>query len=338
MFRKVAVLALALALVSSALTGCGSSSSKGSAPAAGNKQEAASTYPEKEIRLIVPYAPGGQSDLTARKIADVIQKQNLLSKPVIVVNLNGGNTQEGLKAVKDAKPDGYTLLLHHTAFLTMKALGQMTMTYQDFDMIGQALEMPFVIVARKDAAWADAKALMEDAQKNPGKYSIGVAGFGGAGHFAELQFLDATKSMNNFKLVPYSGGNEAVTNLMGKQVDLMVGNTADVLRYIKSGDLKVLAVLGQEQSADFPGVLTMKDMGITSSLLLRNGLFAPKNMPQAVKDKWASVMKTVIQSDDFKQFAKEQGAKASYLDATAWSQAYQVDDKLVQALAGSVKK
>ena len=330
MFKKVAVLVLALSVASLGLIGCGTTGSGTNQPA--------SSYPEKEIRLIVPYKAGGQSDLTARKIADIIQKKNLLGKPIVVVNVAGGNTQEGLKDVKDSKPDGYTLLLHHTAFLTMKALGQMSMSYQDFDMIGQAMEMPFVIVARKDAPWSNVKDLLADAQKSPGKYSIGVAGFGGAGHFAELQFLKATNSLANFKLVPYGGGSEAVTSLLGKQVDLMVGNTVDTLRYVKSGDLKALAVLSQDKNEDFPGVMTMKDLGISESLLLRNGLFAPKSTPQAIKDKLVSALKTTVESDEFKQFAKDQGAKASYLDAAAWSKTYQQDDQLVQQLAKSVKK
>ena len=101
---------------------------------------APAAYPDREIRLIVPYKTGGQSDLTARKLAKIIRDKKLLPQPVVVVNIPGANTQEGLRAAMRADPDGYTLLLHHSALVTMKALGRIPMSWHDFEMIGQALE------------------------------------------------------------------------------------------------------------------------------------------------------------------------------------------------------
>jgi tripartite-type tricarboxylate transporter receptor subunit TctC len=304
-------------------------------PKKGNPDEA---YPEKEIRIILPYSAGGQSDLLARKVAEIIEKKKLLSKPVVIVNIASGNTVDGIKTVKDSKNDGYTLLFHHTGFLTVKALGSMSISYTDLDMVAELVEQPFIIVARKDAPWSNIKEALEDAKKNPGKISIGFAGFGGAGHFALLNFLATTKSAKYFKQVPYKGGAEAIIAQIGGQIDLRISNAADAFRYIKAGQIKTLALLSQNISQDFPNVMNMYDLGIKQSIVLRSGVFVSKSTPKGIKEKLANVLKDAVESSEFQEFAREQGGVVTYRTAAAWQRVFAQDQKVIEALAKSLKK
>ena len=155
---------------------------------------APAAYPDREIRLIVPYKTGGQSDLTARKLAKIIRDKKLLPQPVVVVNIPGANTQEGLRAAMRADPDGYTLLLHHSALVTMKALGRIPMSWHDFEMIGQALEMSNSLVVNLDSHFKTISEFIEAAKKEPGKYHIAIPGVGGVAHLALLDVLWVAES------------------------------------------------------------------------------------------------------------------------------------------------
>ena len=213
---------------------------------AGHAPAALAAYPDKEIRLIVPYKAGGQSDLTARKLAEVIQAKKLLPQPVIVVNIPGGNTLEGLRNAMRAAPDGYTLLLHHSAFVTMKALGQIPMSWHDFEMVGQALEMSNSLVVNRDSPFKNASEFIDAAKKTPGRYRVAIPG-----------------------------------------------------------------------------------LGVKNTLILRNGVFAPRNTPEEVRTIVARALQQAVESEEFQVFAAQQTAQGRFLDATAWARAFAEDEKNV---------
>ena len=154
-------------------------------------------FPTKEIRMVIPFGAGGQSDLTARKLAEIIQKNNFLPQPILVVNMPGANTMNGLNAVLGAKPDGYTLLLHHTDMVTQKLYGVIPTHWSDFDMICQVMEINFCISAKADAPWGNGKDFAEEAKKNPGKYNISAPAPGGVTYLAGILFLQGAGLTNN---------------------------------------------------------------------------------------------------------------------------------------------
>ena len=205
---------------------------------------ASAAYPDREIRLIVPYKTGGQSDLTARKLAKIIRDKKLLPQPVVVVNIPGANTQEGLRAAMRADPDGYTLLLHHSAIVTMKALGRISMSWHDFEMIGQALEMSNSLVVNLDSHFKTISEFIEAAKKEPGKYHIAIPGVGGVAHLALLDVLVRTGIQDKVEITPFDGASEAVAALMGGRVDMRTAPNADMARFVIAGEQRVLLVMG----------------------------------------------------------------------------------------------
>lgn len=295
-------------------------------------------YPEKEIRLIVPYKAGGQSDLTARKLAEIIQSKKLLPQPVIVVNIPGANTMEGLRNAMRADPDGYTLLLHHSAFVTMKALGQIPMSWRDFDMIGQALEMSNSLVVNKDSPFKNASEFIEAVKLAPGKYRIAIPGLGGVAHLALLDVLGRKGIMDKVEIMPFDGANEAVTALMGKRVDMRTAPNADMARFVKAGEQRPLLVMGDDKLPGIDAPQYASDLGLKNTLVLRNGVFAPRGTPEEVKKTLADAIRKAVESDEFKAFAAQQTAKGRFLDAKDWAKIYAEDEKNVGEVVKFIAK
>lgn len=289
-------------------------------------------FPEKEIRLIVPYRAGGQSDLTARKLAEVMQAHNLLPHPVIVVNIPGGNTQEGLRNVRSARPDGYTLLLHHSAFITMKALGQIGMSWSDFDMVGQTLVMSNSLVVNADSPFTRASEFIAAVEKAPGKYRIAIPGLGGVAHLALLDVLIRKNILDKVEIIPFDGANEAVTALMSKRVDMRTAPNADMARFVRSGEQRVLLVVGDDRLEGIDSPEYAADLGISNALVLRNGVFAPRGTPEAVRAVLAEAIRKAVESKEFQDFARQQVAEGVFLNAADWARTFREDERNVSRL------
>lgn len=292
--------------------------------------QARAEYPTKEIRLIQPYPAGGFNDVMARKLIDVIAKQNLLSKTVLTVAMPGANCRTALEAVLDSEPDGTTLLVHHNQLITAKLSGQIPTGYEQFEMLGGLCAGPIVFDVAKDSKWKTIQELVADAKANPGKYTMGLPGSGGVAHIAALHFLKlAGIPIQNFRYLPLSGGSETLTAVLGHKVEFRTATAADAMRGMLSGDTRVLVVLSHQNLAAFKGVPNLKDLGYPDSVEIRLGVFAPKGISQEVKDKWAEILKTAASSEDFKAFAEERGSPAKYLSPVEWKKQYESDTAIV---------
>ena len=128
----------------------------------------AAEYPTKEIRIIQPYPSGGFNDVVTRKMAEVIAQDQLLSKDILAVAITGANTRNALQTVLDAAPDGYTLLMHHTALVATKVSGQLPIGYTDFEMLGGLCAGPIAIDVMKDSPWKNVQEMIVDVKAHPG--------------------------------------------------------------------------------------------------------------------------------------------------------------------------
>lgn len=300
--------------------------------------ESFAAYPEKEIRLIVPYKAGGQSDLTARKLAEIIQAKKLLPQPVLVVNIPGANTQEGLRNVLRSKPDGYTLLLHHSAFVTMKELGQISMSFRDFKMVGQALVMGNSLVVNSDSPFKDMSSFVKAVKEKPGQYKVAIPGIGGVAHLAMLDVLNRLQILDKVEIIPFDGANEAITALMSKRCDMRTATNSDMARFVRSGEQRPLMIIGNEALPGIDAPQYAKDLGIETPLVLRNGVFAPKKTADEHLDVFATAMKAAVESPEFQDFAAKQAAAGVFLDSAEWAKAYAADEVTVRALVSALKK
>lgn len=299
---------------------------------------ARAAYPDRPIKVIIPYKAGGQSDLSARKIADIIQKKKLLSQPMVIVNMPGANTRTGLRHVQESAADGYTLLLHHSSFLSMHTLGQIPMSFRDYDMLGQVISVSVALTARPNLPWKNAKEMVADLKKNPDKIvSAGVPGLGTSTHVILAYYFIKTDILKNIRMVYLGGGTECKTALMGDKIAMYAAPPLGSVSLVQANEAKFLLFSDDQKWPDYPDADNFTDFGL-QPLVMRNGFFGPKGMPQDVRNKLEDAIKTATETDEFKQFASEQGAKAEFMSGADWFKQYDDEEKIYLDLAEIIKK
>jgi tripartite-type tricarboxylate transporter receptor subunit TctC len=218
----------------------------------------AETFPSKPIRFIVPYAAGGNVDVTVRLVGEAMQRN--LGQPVIVDNRPGAGGLVGQEATVAAPADGYTIVSAAFGSLYVSALmaGKPSMVplFQPLSMLST---VPMVVVVPANSKYADWKALMADAKANPGAVSLGHAGNGTPNHTAILRLQEADNV--KFAIVPYRGSGVGLNDVMAAQISGYVDQLTSSLPYIKSGKLRALMVVSGERAPDLPDVPSLKDLG-----------------------------------------------------------------------------
>jgi tripartite-type tricarboxylate transporter receptor subunit TctC len=241
----------------------------------------ADSFPAKPVRVVVPFAPGGGTDLIARVLGEGMAQD--LKQPVIVDNKPGGGTILGSETVARSAPDGYTLLMATFAHAVNPSL-RAKMPYDTvhaFTPVALVGRSPNVLVVRPDRGFKSVKELVDFARAHPGKLTFGSYGSGTSAHLAG----ELLKSLAKVDLthVPYRGSSPALTDLLGGQIDMMITTVASVATYIQSGKLIPLAVTSATRSPAFPQVPTMQEAGVPGYLAESwYGLYAPAGTPPAV--------------------------------------------------------
>nr|WP_232077511.1 MULTISPECIES: tripartite tricarboxylate transporter substrate binding protein [unclassified Variovorax] len=241
----------------------------------------ADPFPAKPVRVVVPFAPGGGTDLIARVLGEGMAQD--LKEPVIVDNKPGGGTILGTDVVAKSTPDGYTLLMATFAHAVNPSLHAKLPydTVHAFTPVALIGRSPNVLVVRPDRGFKSVKELVDFARAHPGKLTYGSYGSGTSAHLAG----ELLKSLAKVDLthVPYRGSSPALTDLLGGQIDMMITTVASVATYIQSGKLVPLAVTSATRSPAFPKVPTMQEAGVPGYLAESwYGLYAPAGTPPAV--------------------------------------------------------
>ena len=244
-----------------------------------------STYPNKPIRLIVPYPPGGPLDAIARALAD--KAKNGLAHPIIVENKPGAGGNIGADLVAKAPADGYTIVMGAVATHAINPALYPSMPYdalRDFAPIALVAVVPNVLVLNPSVAAKNVPELIALARKQPGKLNFGSGSNGSAGHLAGELFKQRTQTF--MVHIPYAGGNPAMLALLAGQTDLMFDNLANAMQQIKAGKLTALAVTTAQRSSFAPDLPTMEEAGGSAfkdfDVSTWFGLMAPANTPREV--------------------------------------------------------
>lgn len=266
-------------------------------------------YPEKQITLVIQAAPGGASDMVSRTVASVMEKD--LKVPVVGVNKTGAAGSVAMNYVKSSKPDGYTIGYVPVELSMVKALGYADISPSDFEVLGRAIVIPAAVTVRADAPWKDINELIEYAKANPSKIKVGNSGTGSIWHIAAAALEE--EAGIKFNHVPFDGAAPAVAALMGGHIDMVTVSPSEVLSGVKGGNLKVLAVMGEEKSAVVPDVPTMKECGYSVNVVAWGGFAAPKGLPDNVKEILVKAVKDAINSEDFKKLTEQRGMDLAYL-------------------------
>ena len=248
----------------------------------------AADYPDKPVRIIVPYAPAGGADTAARAIGQRLTE--VFGQSFIVENKAGAATQTGTLAVVRAAPDGYTLLLG-TANLATNAVLFDKLPYdaqRDLAPISLITKAPVYVVVHADAPLKDLKGLIAQTRSTKDGLSYGTAGNGSIPHLAGELFRASTDA--RLLHVPYKGSSEAVAALVGKQIDLSFDNLPPTNSMIKAGKLRPLAVAAARRSALLPDVPTTGELGVPMEASSWWGLLAPAGTPPAILAKLNKAM------------------------------------------------
>lgn len=267
----------------------------------------ASTYPSKPINLVVPVAPGGGTDFTARLLADEMSKQ--LGQPVIVENRPGGAGNVGVNHVAHAAPDGYTLVMPITSFPINATLYKQLPfdTKKDLAPVALAATLPLVLVVNPKVPAQSIQELISLAKKKPATINFANSGIGTTAHLAGELFK---KSANvDIVSVAYKGGGPAVSDLIGGHVEMYFSTPSAVIPHIEAGKLRALAVTSKNRLAELPTVPTLVESGYPDlHVTAWFGIFAPAGTPAPVIDRLNAVSNKVLQQ----QNVREQMAKHSF--------------------------
>jgi len=269
-------------------------------------------YPTGPIKVVVPYAPGGASDVQVRIIGKYVKQ--LFGWDFAVVNIAGGGGSIGAREVLKAKPDGYTVLWYHQSMFSNFHAGTAEFNYYDFTPVCIATRGNRVVVARPDSPWENLKDAIEDAKRNPGKIRLG-AEIGATSHFQVIPMQLAAN--NGFIITASSGGDmDRITKILGGHMDLSPIALSAAVPFLKSGELKALAVLSPERDPFLPDVPTAKELGLEDLVFTQDQIFLmPKGTPQEIVETFANAIKQVVQLKDcVDELAEKAFAIPFYLD------------------------
>jgi tripartite-type tricarboxylate transporter receptor subunit TctC len=267
----------------------------------------AQTFPSKPVTIVVPFSAGGPTDTVARSLGQAMTKH--LGQTVIVENVGGAGGTVGAARVKNANPDGYTILLHHIGMSTAPALYR-KLQYNpvtDFEMIGLVVDVPMTLVARSDFPAKDFKELVAYLKQNKSKINLANAGLGAASHLCGLLFMSAIEA--DLTTVPFKGTADAMNALLGKQVDVMCDQTTNTTGQIKAGAIKAYAVTSATRVPTLPDLPTMDEAGLKGFQVgIWHGLYAPKGTPKAAIDKLNAALVAAAKEPDFVKRMSDLGA------------------------------
>jgi len=260
----------------------------------------AQSYPNKPIKVIVGYAAGGAVDIVARTIGQSISGS--LGQPVVVENKPGAGTNIAVKATITAEPDGYTLMMAANALAANMSLYQPAPFDAERDLVAVSLigRVPVVIAANPNAPFNTAKQLIDAAKGKPNSIAYGSPGNGSTPHMAIELFARAAGI--DLQHIPYRGGAPAITDVIGGQLPLVAVNALEVLPHVKSGKLKVLAVLSPNRSSIFPDVPTIAESGFPGfEASVWYGLVAPGATPKPIVQKLHEEVQKALQTKEVRE-------------------------------------
>ena len=266
----------------------------------------AQAYPDKPVRLIVPFSAGGPADLLGRLIGEKLSRS--LGQTIVVVNKDGAGTILGVDMAAKATPDGYTLLLGNVAMVINSSAGK-RLPYElqrDLVPVSLAFTQPLILVINPALPITNLKEFIAYAKTNPGKLKYGSSGIGTSIHLTSELFRNAVGI--ELTHIPYKGAAPALTDLLGGQIDLMFPGITPVVALVKSGKLRALGLTSRKRSPALPDVATMHELGVANFESIGwYGVLVPQGTPKALVTRLNRELVAALSLPDLKERLASQG-------------------------------
>lgn len=313
-------------MLAASLAGCGSQNSNSSggaataAPASESKKEEAGSaeeseekaegaaektadWPAKQITIVCPFSPGGSGDTLARLLAPELEAT--LGVPVVVTNKTGAGGAVGLEYVANAKADGYTLCYLSVDACVLKPMGISDITCENFHSLGRAIVNPSALTVRADSKYETVEDFIQDMKDNPGVITEGNSGVGAFWHICASAFENAVGGTMTH--VPFDGAASAAAALLGGNVDAVFVAPGEIRSNLDSGELKVLANLGEERSFSAPDVPTAKEMGMDFAVQGWGCLGVSSETPDEIVEILRNAFDEAVNKESVKQAILDRG-------------------------------
>jgi tripartite-type tricarboxylate transporter receptor subunit TctC len=288
---------------------------------------ALAAYPERPVRLIVPWAAGGDTDNIFRPFSPLLQKH--LGQPVVIANVGGASGTRGAKEAKDAAADGYTLYAVHDYIHSTYWAGVADVQYSDFEPICLLTSTASVLTASPKTPWKSLPDLLADAKARPGQITVGAT-LASTSHFFPALIEKATGV--KFKYVSYEGLAPRMNAILGGHVDLTDSNLTQKGK-VEAGQLKFIGIATEKRHPEMPSVPTLKELGVNVVYDVSRGVMVPKGTPADVIAKLGSSCAAAAKEPEFAQAMKLQGTDVRYLDRAAYGKWLKETDDLNRNLA-----
>ncbi len=303
--------------------------------AVGVAAPASAQYPDRPIKMIVPWAAGGDTDNIFRPLAPQLQKH--LGQTVVIANVGGASGTVGAREAKGSPADGYTVYAVHDYIHLVHYAGLTDITYKDFEPICLVAATPSVLTASPKTTWTDWKGLVEDAKKRPGEISVGAT-LGSTSHIFPASVEKAAGI--KFKYVSYDGLAPRMNAILGGHVDLTDSNLTQKGK-VEAGQLKFIAIASEQRDPDMPNVPTFKELGMNIVYEVVRGLMVPKGTPAPVRAKLAEACQKATSDAEFQDAMKKQGTRVAFLDDKAYAaflDKIDAENKAIMTDLGLIKK
>jgi tripartite-type tricarboxylate transporter receptor subunit TctC len=284
-------------------------------------------YPERPIKMIVPWAAGGDTDNIFRPFAPLLQKQ--LGQSVVIANVGGASGTRGAKEAKDAPADGYTLYAVHEYIHSTYWAGVADVQYGDFEPICLISSTPSVLTASPKTPWKSWQELLADAKARPGQITVGAT-LASTSHFFPALIEKATGI--KFKYVSYEGLAPRMNAILGGHIDLTDSNLTQKGK-VEAAQLKFLAIATEKRHPEMPSVPTLKELGVNVVFDVNRGILAPKGTPADVLGKLGSACAAAVKEQEFAKAMRLQGTDVRYLGREAYAKWLKQTDDLNRTLA-----
>ncbi len=294
----------------------------------------AGEFPTKEVQILIPWAPGGATDLVFRALAASTSKH--LGKAVVVVNKAGGGGAVGYTEAMQSRPDGYTLVTAATPLAILPHQATTAFTYASYDPIINVVQDPAMFQVRADSPWKTLAEFLDYAKKNPGMITVGNSGAGGGVHLIALAFEKAAGV--KFNHIPFSGGGPSITALLGGHVHAVSCSPPEGIAHVKAGKLRIIALFSEKRFDAFPTVPVVREQGVNFTMGQWRGLAAPKGTPPAAIKILHDAFKKGMEDAAFIKNATDMSVNLSYAGPAEFGKLMAMDHERFTKLVAEIKK